>query len=152
MTDEAPPPRPLYLRPSYLLMLLVGGATGTTGRFWLERELAAPAGTWPWTTFAINVVGSFLLGLLLTTLARAGPDKGWRRRVRVGVGTGMLGGFTTYSTFVVEVDLLLRTGHVATAAAYALVSVTAGIAAALVGVAVARLLVVGDRPRHGGSR
>ena len=51
----------------------------------------------PVATFGINVVGAFLLSVLLELLAKHGLDIGWSRRVRLGVGTGALGGFTTYS-------------------------------------------------------
>lgn len=133
-TDVVRPSRPLFMRPSYLLMLLVAGGVGTACRYGLEERYGARPGAWPWATFVINVVGSFLLGTLLTALGRIGPDDGWRRRVRVGVGTGLIGGFTTYSTFIVEVDKLLIGGRVVTAVAYSLGSVLVGIAAALAGV------------------
>lgn len=87
-----------------------------------------------------------MLGVLLETLVRSGPDEGWRRRVRLGCGTGVLGGFTTYSTFVIEAERLLTGGHVAIRAAYALVSVVVGIACALLGIALVRRL-----PRRGGA-
>ena len=86
----------------------------------------------------INVVGSFALGALLETLVRSGPDEGWRRSVRLGCGTGVLGGFTTYSTFVLEVQRLLAGGDVGTGVAYALVSVIAGHRCAVLGIAAAR--------------
>lgn len=130
--------RPLYARPGYLAMLVVGGGLGTALRSWLEGRFVTTTGGCPWATFTINVAGSLLLAMLITTLARSGPDSGWRRRVRVGVGTGVLGGFTTYSTFIVETDQLLRGGHVGLGFAYAVGSVVTGVAAAFVGVLVAR--------------
>ena len=90
---------------------------------------------WPWVTFWINVVGSVVLGALLEALSRAGDDSGWRRAVRLGVGTGVVGGFTTYSTFVLEIDQLARAGALPLAAAYALISVIVGLAAAAAGMA-----------------
>ena len=135
--------RPLVTRPAYLLLVVLGGAVGTLARHLAGEAAPARPGGWPWTTLWINVVGSFVLGALLTALARRGPDEGWRRRVRLSVGTGLCGGFTTYSTFVLEIDTLLRGGWVATALGYALVSVVAGIAAALAGV-----LLMRSRPRH----
>ncbi|MGO1317554.1 MAG: FluC/FEX family fluoride channel, partial [Cellulomonadaceae bacterium] len=109
---------------------------GTALRFALERAFAPGAGEVPWVTFAINVVGSFALGLVLTGLARSGSDDGWRRAVRVGVGTGLIGGFTTYSTFILEVDRLVPVAPVL-AGGYALASVVAGIGAAALGVGAA---------------
>lgn len=117
-------------------LVFVGGCTGTAVRWGLEEAFAQPTG-WPWVTFAINVVGSFVLGLLLETLVLGGPDVGWRRAVRLGCGTGVMGGFTTYSTFVLEVDRLGSDGELAAAVAYPLVSVVLGLAAAAAGMVLA---------------
>ena len=127
-------------------MAVLGGMLGTTARAHLEESFAAPAGSWPWATFGINMVGSFVLGLLLEVLARTGADEGWRRAVRVGVGTGVIGGFTTYSTFIVETGLLLRGGHWGTAAGYALASLVLGLVSAWAGAA---LGAVAKRPARG---
>jgi CrcB protein len=132
--------RPPYRQSRLLALVVLGGAAGTTARWSLGQALAPSPGHWPWVTFAINLIGSFLLGLLLETLIRSGPDGGWRRAVRVGVGTGVLGGFTTYSTFVVEVDRLIATGHGWTGGAYAVVSILIGVLAALAGIRLARTL------------
>ena len=131
-------PRRLYTRASFLATVLVGGAVGTLLRYLFEEAAPAVPGRWPWTTFWINVAGSFILGALLTALARSGPDQGWRRSARLGLGTGFCGGFTTYSTFIIEVDNLVRGGWVGTGVGYALVSVLVGVAAALAGVLIAR--------------
>ena len=141
--------RPLYARPSLGLLIVLGGGVGAVLRYAAEEARPAPAGGWPWTTFWINVLGSFILGTLLTALARSGPDHGWRRRARLGLGTGFCGGFTTYSTFIIEIDTLLRGGWVGLAIAYALVSVVVGVAAALVGVVAMR--AVPRRPVQGGA-
>ena len=117
-------------------LVLVGGALGTSARAALEHALAAPTG-WPWATFVINVVGSFALGLLLGALAGRGADEGWRRAVRLGCGTGVLGGFTTYSTFVLEVHRLADDGESLPALAYPLVSVVVGVLVAALGLALA---------------
>ncbi|MCB7135825.1 FluC/FEX family fluoride channel [Cellulosimicrobium marinum] len=130
-------------------VVAAGGAVGTTVRAALESAWPAADGTWPWTTFAINVVGSFVLGALLETLVRSGPDEGRRRAVRLGCGTGVLGGFTTYSTFVVEVERLAAGGDVALGVAYAATSVVLGVVAAVAGIvsagAVARRREAGPR-------
>lgn len=117
-------------------LVLVGGAVGTSVRAALEHALA-PATGWPWVTFAINVVGSFALGLLLGALAGRGADVGARRAVRLGVGTGVLGGFTTYSTFTVEVHRLVDEGTAGLGLAYAVGSVLVGLGAAVAGLALA---------------
>lgn len=126
-------------------LVAAGGVVGTAARWGLEVAAPTPAGAFPWTTFAINVAGSFVLGLLLETLVLRGPDEGRRRRVRLGVGTGALGGFTTYSTFVAETDRLLAGGAVLMGAGYAVVSILAGVSAAVAGILLAR------RGRAGGD-
>ena len=141
---EIPPvrhPRPAYLRPRSLALVGAGGAVGTTVRYLLEAAVIPAPGQVPWVTFVINVTGAFLLGALLTTLARTGEDAGWRRSVRLGVGTGMLGGYTTYSTFAVEVHSLLGAGSTWTGTIYAAGTVLAGVAAAALGLLLARWLV-----------
>ena len=125
------------LRLRLAALVAVGGAVGTSARAALETAFAPEPGAWPWTTFAINVVGSFVLGVLLESLVRSGPDDGWRRRARLGLGTGVLGGFTTYSTFALEVDRLVGAGHAVTGVAYALVSVVVGVVAAGAGILLA---------------
>lgn len=143
--------RPPYLTPSLLALVFVGGACGTALRAWLEAALPSATGSWPWATFWINLSGALVLGFLLESLLLSGPDQGWRRWVRLGVGTGVMGGYTTYSSFIVEADQLLRGGHPWTGIAYALVSVTVGIACALVGITCARRLLVGRRTRTEGQ-
>lgn len=133
-------------------LVAAGGAVGTTARALLEQAFAPVPGAWPWTTFWINLVGSFVLGALLETLLRAGPGSGRRRAVRLGCGTGVLGGFTTYSTFVVEVERLASGGHAALGAAYALGSVALGVAAAVGGVALAAAARRRRVARGGGAR
>ena len=126
---------PLHRRPEALLAVIVGGALGTLARHALA--LALPAGPWPTGTFVANLLGALLLGALLEGLARAGDDTGRRRLLRLGVGTGFLGAFTTYSALAVEADLLVRDGRPLLAAAYAGTTVLAGLALTALGVALA---------------
>lgn len=118
-----------------LLVIGLGGAVGTGVRYIIEAAFPAAPGGWPWATFLINITGAFILAALLETLSRSGPDDGWRRRVRLGVGTGVLGGYTTYSSFMVEATLLGDTGHYLVAVGYVAASVLLGLAAAWVGLA-----------------
>ena len=138
-------PRRPHQDPRFLVLVLVGGALGTVTRYAIERAFPAAEGSWPWATFAINVVGAFVLGALLESLLRTGADEGWRRAVRVGVGTGVLGGFTTYSTFAVEADMLVRDGHALLAAGYAVGSVVLGVGAAVGGILAAGRFAARDR-------
>lgn len=120
----------LPISPALLLLIAGGASVGTTCRWWLGALFPSTPGAWPAVTFGINIVGSFLLGLLLESLAETGPDTGWRRGLRLGLGTGLLGGFTTYSTFSMDAVNLVRAGFGWLAVAYAWLSVTLGIMAA----------------------
>jgi len=122
--------------PRFLALVAGGGALGTLARYG-TAQLVPAAGGWPLATLTVNVVGSFLLGLLLEALARRGPEDARRAALRLGLGTGFCGGFTTFSSLAVEVDGLLRDGTPATALAYGAGSVVAGLLAALAGVLVA---------------
>ena len=121
------------MRGSRTAVVFVGGALGTSIRAALEAAFPAQPGGWPWATFLINVSGAFLLGLLLETLSRRGPDVGARRLVRLGLGTGVMGGYTTYSTFTLETVRLIGSGAMLAGIGYALGSVLIGLAAALAG-------------------
>lgn len=129
--------RPLHLRPWAIGLVFAGGAVGTAARLGLEALAPATSGRWPVGTFVANVLGSFVLGMLLEALVRAGDDTGRRRRVRLLVGTGFCGGLTTYSTFAVESDLLVRDEHAGLAAAYLGGTVVTGLVAAVIGIALA---------------
>lgn len=124
----------LHVRPSSIAAVALGGLVGALARYGLGVAFPETAGQWPFTTFAINVVGAFLLGVLLEALARSGPDSGWRLRVRLGIGTGVLGAFTTYSTLAVDTDLLLRANQRWAAVGYAFGSVAAGLVATVLGI------------------
>ncbi|WP_022904873.1 CrcB family protein [Curtobacterium sp. B8] len=135
---EAPatPERPVHLRWRYLGVVALGGAVGTGARAALAAAFPPGAGI-SWTILAINVVGAFCLGLLLEVLAHRGPDVGGRRTLRLLVGTGVLGGFTTYSTLADDTAQLLDAGRWGAGAGYALLSVGLGLVAVAAGVLVA---------------
>jgi len=134
--------RPPHLQWGYIGLVVLGGAIGTAIRAVLADLLPAVDGV-SWTIVGINVVGAFCLGLLLDTLARRGPDVGRRRALRLFVGTGVLGGFTTYSTLADDTARLLDVGRWGAGSGYALLTVVAGLAAVVAGLWVASLL----RPR-----
>jgi CrcB protein len=130
-----------------------GGAVGTAVRWSVETAYPSEAATFPWATFWVNVTGALALAVLLEVLAVLGPDEGWRRSVRLGVGTGVLGGYTTYSTFIVESALLGRDGELALALGYDVASLALGFAAALTGtLLVSRALSGVGRRRLGTGR
>jgi CrcB protein len=128
--------RPLHLRPGSIALVLVGGALGTAAREALTLAVPELRGV-PIALFAINLVGAFLLGVLLEALARSGPDQGVRRALRLGIGTGVMGGFTSYSSLALAVDQLMAGGQVLMGIAFGLVSVVLGVLCAAAGILVA---------------
>lgn len=120
---------------SELPLVAAGGFLGTLARFAVARTTPDVA-AWPVGTLLVNVVGAFALGLLLERLA-GGVETARRRRIRLLVGTGLLGSFTTYSSFALETERLLVVGAYGTAVAYVAASLVAGLVACAAGVAVA---------------
>jgi fluoride exporter len=118
-----------------LFAVWLGGALGTGARAVITS--AAPSSVLPIGTFLINLGGAFALGLLLEGLARPGP-RPYSRLLRRLVGTGFLGGFTTYSALALQAVQLGRTGSGGLAVAYAAGSVLLGTAAAGLGVLLGR--------------
>ncbi len=125
--------------PLLVATVAVGGGLGSLARYALSQTVPTRAG-WPVGTLAENLVGAFLLGLLLQGLLRRGHETPRRRWARLTLGTGALGGFTTYSAFALEVHGLLADGRTGLAAGYALASVVGGTIACFGGVALAGLL------------
>ncbi len=119
-------------------LVSVGGALGTLLRYWTGELAPVGAGTFPTTTLLINVLGAFALGLVVGVLARRRPDDAVLRPL---LGIGLLGGFTTFSTFAVENAQLLRADRVGTAVAYCVTSIAVGLFAAALG-----LRIAGVRP------
>ena len=121
--------------PAVLAAVALGGALGAPARYGLAQLVHVAPGSFPWATFATNVTGSFALGLVLALVVERFPPT---RYVRPFVATGFLGAYTTYSTFAVETDVLVRDGHVALAAAYASASLVCGLMASGLGLRAGR--------------
>lgn len=96
-------------------MVSLGGAAGAGARYLLGLVFPQPAGSFPATTFAINVAGSALIGILMVLVTDVWTQ---RRLIRPFLGTGFLGGFTTFSTFAVDIESLVGAGHPSTALLY----------------------------------
>ncbi|PZF27164.1 MULTISPECIES: CrcB family protein [unclassified Curtobacterium] len=139
--------RPPHLRWRLVALVALGGAIGTAVRALLATAFPAHDGI-SWTILGINVVGAFCLGFLLDALARRGPDVGRRRAVRLFVGTGVLGGFTTYSTLADDTAQLLDLGRWTAGTGYALLSVVLGLAAVVLGLWVAAATRPRTEPRE----
>ena len=116
-----------------------GGALGSVLRYAISRWfIERIGGGFPWGTFAINVSGSFTIGIVLQlALARGGMNP----YVRLFFATGILGGYTTFSTYAYEVFALGAAAQAVPAASYAFGSLVAGIGAAYLGTLVIRLFV-----------
>ena len=123
------------------LNVALGGAVGAVLRYQTGRGMTALLGpqtvtAFPWATLAVNVVGSLAMGLLAGWLARSGTGgEQWR----LLIGVGVLGGFTTFSAFSLEMMLLIERGQAGTALTYALISVIAGLAALYLGLITMRV-------------
>ncbi|HSJ24105.1 MAG TPA: CrcB family protein [Longimicrobiales bacterium] len=115
----------------FVLAVGAGGAIGAALRHALVLAFPRDTGTFPLVTFAENVSGSFMLGVVLIALLRAPRAAG---RWRPFLATGILGSFTTFSNVSVEIVNLTATGAPATATLYIGVSVAAGLGAAVLGI------------------
>ncbi len=135
--DSEGAPVVVHLTPVFIALVALGGAAGSLARHGVELLLGTSDGL-PVGTLAVNLVGAFALGALLEGLATRGSGVGHRRAARLLIGTGFLGGFTTYSALAVEADGLLRDGRVALTLVYVLTTVVVGLLAALAGVLCAR--------------
>jgi CrcB protein len=118
-----------------LFPVMIGGAIGAGARHLVGQAMLARFGTaFPWGTLSINIVGSLLMGLLVGWLARSGDGD----TTRLFVGVGILGGFTTFSSFSMEYWMLFERGQNAQAAVYVLASVIGAIAACGLGLFLVR--------------
>lgn len=123
------------------LNVALGGAVGAVLRYQTGRGMTALLGpqtvtAFPWATLTVNVAGSLAMGLLAGWLARFGTGgEQWR----LLLGVGVLGGFTTFSAFSLEMMLLIERGQAGTALTYALISVIAGLAALYLGLITMRV-------------
>lgn len=123
--------------PSFLhssLLVALGGGAGAWLRFVAGRLIGSTG--FPWATLAVNLLGSFAMGLLAGWLARqGGGGEGWR----LLLGVGLLGGFTTFSAFSMELVQMLQRGAPLQAGLYATASVIGGLAGLFAGLALTRI-------------
>lgn len=118
-------------------IVALGGGIGAMLRYHAGRAVTTVAGpnmVFPWGTFLINVSGSLLMGILAGWLAREGGSES----LRLLLGVGVLGGFTTFSAFSLETALLMQRGLYGMAGAYVLGSILAGIAGLFLGLSLMR--------------
>lgn len=111
-------------------VVALGGALGSVARYALTLVLPkAASGTLPWSTFLANVTGCALIGALMVIIESGAGH----RLLRPFFGVGVLGGYTTLSTYVVDTITLVRLGHTTTALFYALLTVLSCLLAVLTG-------------------
>jgi CrcB protein len=103
--------------------IAVGGAAGALLRVALARSYTAGVDSWPWATFAVNLVGAFLLGYFVTRLQERLPLSAYRRPL---LGTGFCGALTTFSTVQLELLRMLDGRHYGLAVGYAAASLAGG--------------------------
>jgi len=130
------PPSPL----AATSLVALGGAIGSVLRYQAGRLITlvlgpATVSAFPWATLTVNILGSLAMGMLAGYLARHGGGEHWR----LLVGVGVLGGFTTFSAFSLEMMTLIERGQPSLAFAYAAVSLLAGLTALYIGLIVMRV-------------
>ena len=131
------PPSPLMAS----LHVALGGGIGALLRYQLGRAMTvwlgpAMVSTFPWATLAVNAAGSVLMGALAGWLARHGQGE----QLRLLLGVGLLGGFTTFSAFSLEMVMLIQRGQVTFALLYLILSVGLGITGLVFGLSLIRLI------------
>lgn len=123
--------RATHLDPRELAAIFAGGAIGALARVGLARGYPPAAAAWPWTTFAVNLAGAWLLGWAVTRLSSHGYGRPF-------VGIGVCGALTTFATLQLELLRMLDAGRWALALAYAAASLAGGMGAVRLGIALAR--------------
>ncbi|MFI6861391.1 fluoride efflux transporter CrcB [Streptomyces sp. NPDC050421] len=107
-------------------VVALGGATGASARYGATLLWPTATGGFPWTTLVVNVVGCAVIGVFMVVISEAWPA---HRLVRPFFGTGVLGGFTTFSTYAVDIERLVDGGRVRTGLAYLGLTLLAALAA-----------------------
>ena len=113
-----------------LAVIAAGGMIGTGARYGAGLLWPTAPGSFPWTTLGINVSGCLLIGILLVALTEAWTAPAW---VRPFFATGVLGGYTTFSTYCVDIERLVSGGRAGTALGYLAATVLAALAAVTAG-------------------
>jgi CrcB protein len=147
--DPSQRPEP-STHPWTLALISVGGMAGASARYALEEAWPHADGGLPWATLFINVSGCLLIGVLMVAVTEAGPRNPLWRPV---LGVGVLGGYTTLSTYAVQVQQAVQAGAPGLALGYLFGTVAAALVAVAVGTLGARAVVAATvgRPRRTGA-
>jgi CrcB protein len=119
-------------------VIAVGGAAGATARYLVGLGWPSPPGGFPLSTLVINVVGCALIGILMVLVTDVLTQQ---RLLRPFLGTGVLGGFTTFSTYVVDIQRLVTAGHAVTALLYLATTIVGALLAVRATVTATRLVI-----------
>ncbi|MFG2780132.1 fluoride efflux transporter CrcB [Streptomyces prunicolor] len=133
--SQAPRPSSWRGQGPVVAVVALGGALGAVARYAASLWWPAQGGGFPWTTFGINVVGCAVIGVFMVVITDVWAA---HRLVRPFFGTGVLGGFTTFSTYAVDIQKLVDGGHPRTALAYLAATLIAALAAVWLGATTAR--------------
>jgi fluoride exporter len=131
---------------SVLLAVSAGGAVGAVARFAIATAWPSVPNGFPWATFVINVTGCLLIGVLMVAITDVWPR---HRLLRPFLGTGVLGGYTTFSTYVVDAQRLLDQRAAATALLYLVTTLVSAVLAVYAGTGLARLPIAHIRRTKG---
>ena len=123
------------MRVRVLAAVFVGGCAGGVARYAVGQQWPAATYAFPWSTFAVNVAGAFVLALLIVLVTDV---LGASRYLRPLIGTGFCGALTTFSSVVVVADRMVAHGHVATAVVYVTSTLVAGLIAGVLGLSTGR--------------
>lgn len=123
-------------QPEVLAVISLGGMLGASARYGMASWIPTAPHGFPWATLWTNLSGSFLLGFLFVLLLERFPPT---KLLRPFLATGIIGAFTTMSTYEVETALLIKDGHATTGLLYGLGSLIAGLALAYTGILAGRL-------------
>lgn len=117
-----------------LLTVMIGGALGAGGRYAMGSALLARLGNaFPWGTLTVNLIGGLAMGLLAGVLTRGGGEP-----IRLLLGVGVLGGFTTFSAFSLDVVAMVERGQAVSALTYVAASVIGSVALTFLGLSLVR--------------
>ncbi|MGW3975621.1 fluoride efflux transporter CrcB [Streptomyces mirabilis] len=133
------PASPWHGQAPVVAMVSLGGAIGATARYGAARLWPVETGGFPWTTFWVNVIGCAVIGVFMVVITDVWAA---HRLVRPFFGTGVLGGFTTFSTYAVDIKKLVDSGHPGTGLAYLAATLCAALTAVWLAVTATRRALV----------
>lgn len=148
MTRATKPRRDLDL----FIAVASGGVIGALARHWVDLIFPTSSEAWPLATFIINLTGAFILGLVIEAATAFAPNPGASdvaRRLRPFLVTGVLGGYTTFSTYMVDAHGLAVAGRGALAGLYIFGSMAGGVVLVILGMVIGKAIFAGARGAAG---